>query len=200
MQFIHRASGRRNRPRPYAGPSRITSTSLCYNQKSMTSPSPRDPKAPEAPKRTPIAKGEVSQGQLDELLDEIPKEASAYHRGRLEGLRAGQRHRLVIALAALALIASSTFAYRIWQKSVESARFDIPFAHTPATSEDTQMQWNDGKARLGLHRDGIQSILLPDRVLSLAPDCKHAQVWVEVRGGKTVELRKVVGEIQQRAR
>jgi hypothetical protein len=39
--------------------------------------------------------------------------------------------------------------------------------------------------------------VLPDRVLTLAPGSDHAQVKVVVRDGKTVELKVLVGEIQQ---
>ncbi|MCH9686995.1 MAG: hypothetical protein K0V04_36505, partial [Deltaproteobacteria bacterium] len=57
-------------------------------------------------------------------------------------------------------------------------------------------------ARLGMSRQdpGVRAIVLPDRIVTLAPGCDHAQIKVDVRDGKTVQLDVVVGEIRQRAR
>ena len=59
------------------------------------------------------------------------------------------------------------------------------------------MAWSGGKARLGLDRQppGILAIELPDRTLRLAEGSDQAQLKLEVRDGKTVELKVLFGAI-----
>ena len=64
------------------------------------------------------------------------------------------------------------------------------------------MVWSQGVARLGLARQepGVRAIVLPDRIVTLAPGCDHAQIKVDVRNGETVALKVLTGEIRQTAR
>jgi hypothetical protein len=62
-----------------------------------------------------------------------------------------------------------------------------------------RMVWTEGPARLGLARQepGVEEIVLPDRRIVLAPGHDVAQLKLDVQGGKTVELKVLVGEIVQ---
>ena len=144
------------------------------------------------------ATGEVSGGALDELLDELPD--ATYHRGKLGGYAESRRGRWWFRGCVVAVPLAISLIYLKIQHDIEAERFDIPFTFEKPADSARDMHWMDGRARLGLHRDATTRIVLPDRYLELAEDCKHAQVWVDVQNGRTVELKKIVGEIQQTPR
>lgn len=179
----------------------------------MTDEQPRVEDVP-APSDVPSAKPEdakpeddakaaerpAARGRLDELLADPPDLPTI---GALTGYRDGLRVRrwLVVALLVGIVIAILVGRrYALWLEE-QQARPPTPAYQLAEGAEHESrpdaLVWTDGTARLGLSRQdpGVKAIVLPDRVLTLAPGCDHAQVKVDVQGGKTVKLKVLVGEI-----
>ncbi len=139
--------------------------------------------------------------RLDELLldpPDLPLEGSltSYRDGAI--LR-----RVIIAVLVLGVVAAVFIGrwYVHWLE--ERQRIPTPEYRLAEGAEGESRPdaiiWTDGPARLGISRQdpGVKAIVLPDRVITLAPGCDHAQVKVEVRNGKTVKLKVLVGEIRE---
>lgn len=144
------------------------------------------------------AGGEIpARERDDELLTDLPP--ADYHRGRLGGYAAGTRtRRIFIALIVLAVI-GGVFAVSWWARNRPAEhpqQFQLP-AGTDLAARPRVMAWSGGKARLGLDREppGILEIELPDRTLRLADGSDQAQLKLEVRDGKTVELKVLFGAV-----
>lgn len=141
------------------------------------------------------ALGSVSGGGIDELLDETP-EFPEHRRGRLGGMDKGKKARWGLAGVAILVLLAIWGVMRAVQADIEAHRFDVPFAAAVPQGEDAVMHWNAGHARLGLHRDGVRKIVLPDAEIVLAKGQVHAQVWVEVVSGHVVRIKEIVGKVK----
>ena len=163
---------------------------------------PTSASEPQAAAERPSSSEPTPPGRLDELLAEPPQLPT---QGALTGYREGARVRRRLGFALLVGIVAAIAIGRWYVKWLEEQADRPP---TPAyqlaegaegESRPDALVWTDGTARLGLSNQdpGVKAIVLPDRVLTLAPGCDHAQVKVEVRDGKTVKLKVLVGEIQE---
>lgn len=152
-----------------------------------------------APTRTP-----PTEGGLDELLDAPPAGAPP---GGLDGYRAGRWLRFgMISVIAVGVVATAW-----WLKSdpkppedVDTAPIMPSYTLLPEVDPHARARrlvWSEGPARLGLSRQepGVEEIVLPDRRLVLAPGHDIAQVKLEVKDGKTIALKVVVGDVVQLA-
>ena len=140
----------------------------------------------------------VSSGHLDELLDELPR--VHHHLGALAPDPRGRRAwRIGVAVAfIIGLAGGAGLIYRIWKLEYDRQH---PFELSPPTPNPPRVfYWTEGNARLGLTRDepGIRAIVLPDKVLTLAPGCDYAQVNVRVVDGITVAWKAISGEVVER--
>lgn len=154
--------------------------------------------------RRPREGDRPTEGQLDELLAEPPDTPTV---GPLTGYRDGSRMRRRVYLGLVFGVIAAALAGRWYVKYLEEQRrIPTPEYRVAPGTEDEQrpdvIVWTSGLARLGMSRQepGVRAIVLPDKILTLAPGCDHAQVKVNVVEGKTVDLKVVVGEIRQRAR
>lgn len=143
-------------------------------------------------------------GSLDELL-ESPPEGPSF--GPLTGYRDGSRARRFVYLALIVGVIGAVLAGRWYVGHLEEQRrIPAPEYRLAEGAEDEEradvMVWTSGVARLGLTRQqpGVRAIVLPDRIVTLAPGCDHAQIKVDVRDGETKALKVVVGEIRQQPR
>lgn len=133
----------------------------------------------------------------DELLTDLPP--AHYNRGRLGGHAEGAPMRRVffglIVLFVIGGVLLVTWFVRN-RPSEHPRQYQLP-AGSDLDGRPRTMAWSAGKARLGLDRQppGILAIELPDRTLRLADDSDQAQLKVEVRDGKTVELKVLFGEV-----
>lgn len=141
------------------------------------------------------ARGSVSCGAIDELLDETP-DFPEHRRGRLGGMDKGKGVRWGLAALALVVPLGIWGVMRVVQADVQAHRFDVPFPAQVPQGEDAVMHWNAGHARLGLHRDGVRKIVLPDAEISLAEGQVHAQVWVVVEKGRVLRVKELVGKVE----
>lgn len=154
--------------------------------------------------RRPQEGDQPTGGQLDELLPDPPDIPTV---GPLTGYRDGSRMRRRVYLGLVFGVVGAALAGRWYVKYLEKQRrIPTPEYRLAAGAEDEQrpdvMVWTSGLARLGMSRQdpGIKAIVLPDRILALAPGCDHAQVKVNVVDGETVALDVLVGEIRQKPR
>ncbi|MCA9653182.1 MAG: hypothetical protein H6712_34010 [Myxococcales bacterium] len=154
--------------------------------------------------RRPAPDDQPTAGGLDELLESIP-EGGSY--GPLTGYRDGSRVRRWVYLALVLGVVAAVLAGRWYVGYLEEQRrIPTPEYQLAEGAEDEErpdvLVWTSGIARLGLTRQqpGIRAIVLPDRIITLAPSCDHAQIKVDVRDGETTMLKVVVGEIRQRPR
>lgn len=154
--------------------------------------------------RRPAPGEQPTAGNLDELLVDPPDLPTV---GPLTGYRDGSRTRRRVYVGLIVGLVAAALAGRWYVGHLEEQRrVPLPEYTLAAGSEDEvrpdALVWTEGVARLGMSRQepGIKAIVLPDRVLTLAPSCDHAQVKVDVRDGKTVRLKVVVGEIRQTPR
>ncbi|MEM7154322.1 MAG: hypothetical protein AAF799_15860 [Myxococcota bacterium] len=145
-----------------------------------------------------------TEGHLDELL-EAPPDLQVV--GPLTGYRDGSRVRRWVYLGIIAGVVAAGFAGRWYMKRLEAERKTVtPHYELAAGAEDEKrpnaMVWSTGVARLGLTRQepGVRAIVLPDRIVTLAPGCDNAQIKVDVRNGETVALKVLTGEIRQKDR
>lgn len=139
--------------------------------------------------------------RLDELMADPPDTPTV---GSLTGYREGGRiRRRIMVVLVLGVIAAIFVGRRYARWLEERQRIPTPEYRLAEGAEGESrpdaIVWTDGPARLGISRQdpGVKAIVLPDRVLTLAPGCDHAQVKVDVRDGKTVKLKVLVGEIQE---
>ena len=133
----------------------------------------------------------------DELMADPP--AADYHRGRLAGYSAGARMRKILGLLTVAFVVGGVFLVAGWGRNKPPAhpqQFQLP-AGSDLEGRPRTLVWSGGKARLGLDRapPGVLAIELPDRTLRLADGSDQAQLKLEVRDGKTVELKVLFGEV-----
>lgn len=154
--------------------------------------------------RRPREGDNPTEGHLDELLVDPPELPTL---GPLTGYREGSRTRRRVYGGLLVGIVTAAVAGRWYAKHLdEQRRIVVPeYTLAPGTEDEERpdvLVWTSGVARLGLSRQdpGIKAIVLPDRVLTLAPSCDHAQVNVDVQDGETVRIKVLVGEIRQTPR
>jgi len=154
------------------------------------------------PDAAKAASDRPARDRSDELLADPPHLPVM---GALTGDRDGRRVRRRIQLALFVGVVLAIYGGHRYAKWLE-AQQNLP--PTPAyqlaegsegESRPDALVWTEGTARLGLSRQdpGVKAIVLPDRVLTLAPGSDHAQVKVDVRDGKTVKLKVLVGEIEE---
>lgn len=143
-----------------------------------------------------------TEGNLDELLAEPPEGITG---GALVGYRDGSRVRRKVYLVLIVGAIGATYAGHLYVKHLDAQRQTIAPEYTLAEGAEHEeradvLVWSGGVARLGLSRQkpGVRAIVLPDRIITLAPGCDHAQIKVNVRDGETVGLKVVTGEIRQR--
>ncbi len=122
-----------------------------------------------------------------------------YNRGRLGGYAAGAPMRRMFYALVIVFVISGVLLVSWWARNrpnTHPQQFQLP-AGTDLDARPRTMAWSGGKARLGLDRQppGILSIELPDRTLRLAEGSDQAQLKVEVRNGKTVELKVLFGAV-----
>lgn len=141
------------------------------------------------------ATGSVSGGGIDELLDQTP-EFPEHRRGRLGGMNKGKKVRWALAGVSVVVLVGIWGGMAAVKADVEAHRFDVPFDAPVPQGEDAVMHWNEGHARLGLHRDGVRKLVLPDAEIVLAKGQVHAQVWVEVVEGRVVRIKEIVGKVE----
>lgn len=165
-------------------------------------PSPSDaPTSSEAP-TAEATEGAPLRDRYNELLADPPHQPTV---GALTGYRDGSRTRRRIFVALVVGVGLAIYGgYRYTQWLEEQAKQPPTPAYQLADGAEGESRpdalvWTDGTARLGLSNQepGVKAIVLPDRVLTLAPGCDHAQVKVDVQGGKTVKLKVLVGEIEE---
>lgn len=142
--------------------------------------------------------GEIpTAGSQDELLTEFPAEEVG---GGFEGYRRGRWARTVVFGSLIVGLIATGFAVRwyIGQLEARKNRVVPEYQVDPGDADQGSkvLYWSDGAGRLGLYRNGVQAIALPDRTLRLAPDCDHAQVNVVVRDNETIKLTVLTGEIR----
>ena len=133
----------------------------------------------------------------DELMADPPP--AHYNRGRLGGYAAGAGMRRVFIGLVVVLVTAGVLVVSWWARTrppEHPQQFQLP-AGTDLDARPRTMAWSGGKARLGLDRQppGILAIELPDRTLRLAEGSDQAQLKLEVRDGKTVELKVLFGAI-----
>jgi hypothetical protein len=159
------------------------------------SPAAPEPSKPSNPRPS-------APDRLGELLADPPQLPT---QGALSGYREGARLRRRIGLALFVGIVAAIAIGRWYVKWLEEQK-ELPptpaYQLAPGTEGESRpdaLVWTEGTARLGLSNQdpGVKAIVLPDRVLTLAPGHDHAQVKVTVQGGKTVQLKVLVGEIQE---
>ncbi len=133
----------------------------------------------------------------DELLTVFPE--TLHHRGRFAGYNSGSRvRRSLLAISAIgAAVALGAFVRHL--EDLEHKRLH-PLEEVEkllASDSPRSMTWRSGKARLPMAAEApaINLIHLPDRDLRLAPGCDRAQVKIEVRDGRTVSVRAIIGKI-----
>jgi hypothetical protein len=150
--------------------------------------------------RRPRPGEQPTQGGDDELLDDPPTLSQAWS---LQAYAAGSRvRRWVFGTLIGGVIGAGVAGYWYVGYLQEKQRHPRPeYVVDPSTvdADSRVLVWSEGRARLGLYRDppGVRAIVLPDRTITLADDCDHAQVNVDVRGGETVKIAVLVGRVKQ---
>ena len=140
-----------------------------------------------------------TEGNIDELLADIPANAAP---SSLEGYKSGARMRWYLAGGlVLGTIALGIGAHQYIEHLEEQRRIIVPayvVDEEAAARAVRELHWADGPARLGLSREapGVEVIVLPDREIRPADGHDHAQVKVEVRNGKTVDIKVLSGKIK----
>lgn len=152
-----------------------------------------DGKRPELAPPAPIPARERD----DELMDHPP--AADYHRGRLAGYSAGAGARKIMLALTVVLVVAGALVVAWWVRNrppEHPQQYQLPEG-SDLEGRPRVMVWTGGKARLGLDRQppGVLAIELPDRTLKLADGSDQAQLKIEVREGKTVELKVLFGEV-----
>lgn len=151
--------------------------------------------------RSPPARGDRAStaGRLDELLDDPPAIST---RGALAAYAEGSRVRRKIYIALVAGAALAVAAGRWYVQRLQHARDNPTAEYTVATGAEDEirprrLQWNGGFAHLALSRDppGVDEIVLPDRIVRLAPGSDTAQLKVNVVDGRTVQFKVLTGEV-----
>jgi hypothetical protein len=144
-----------------------------------------------------VVGGGPGSARVGELLADPPETGVG---GGFEGYRAGRRmRRILFGIVALAVPIAIWTGIRIRKGQLER-RFDGTPHYQVAEggeSRSRELVWTSGAARLGLSREppGVDTIVLPDRVLTLGEGSDHAQLKVEVRDGKTVKLEVLFGVV-----
>ncbi|RMG98352.1 MAG: hypothetical protein D6705_06130 [Deltaproteobacteria bacterium] len=122
----------------------------------------------------------------------------------LEGYDAGRWPRRVVYTAVVLSTFGAVTAGVFYARHREAVLRDPAVRYAPDLApgevRPREMHWTNGRARLGLSRTppSAERIVLPDRIVELAPDASHAQVDVEVRDGRTVRLEVLTGAIDER--
>ncbi|MCX4242829.1 hypothetical protein [Paraliomyxa miuraensis] len=154
--------------------------------------------------RRPREDEQPTGGHLDELLADPPELPTV---GPLTGYRDGSRARRRVYGGLVVGLVVAGLAGRWYIQHLEEQRHVVIPEYVLAEGSEGEARpdvlvWESGMAHLGLSRQepGIKAIVLPDRVLTLAESCDHAQIKVDVQDGKTVRLKVVHGEIKQTPR
>lgn len=142
-----------------------------------------------------------TRGESDELLDDPPDLPRG---GSMEGYSRGGWARKVVfgSLIGGVIVTGFVVHWYIGKLQADRNRVVPQYVIDPEDARDSSkvLYWDEGAARLGLYRDGVQAIVLPDRVLTLAPGIDHAQVSLVVRDGETIKIKVLVGQIKTRKR
>ena len=146
---------------------------------------------------------------LDQLLDEPPR--GEHHLGRFGGYVAGRRVRrgIAIAFALCALAMVTAFVQHQLELRDRYAAAEYKRLHpwklpagTDTSSRSRDFHWSSGKMRIALSREapGIERIVLPDKVITLAPGVDSAQIKFEVVDGRTLGIKILSGDVEHRVR
>lgn len=165
-------------------------------------------KAPKTSRAKRLGSG-PSSTDLDQLLDEPPR--GEYHLGRFAGYVAGRRVRrgiaLAFALCGVAMVTAFVQHQLELRARYAAAHYDrlhpwkLP-AGTDVSSRSRDFHWSSGKMRIALSREapGIERIVLPDKIITLAPGVDLAQIKFEVVDGHTLDIKILSGDIEHRKR
>lgn len=141
-----------------------------------------------------------TEGSTDELLHDPPELGVG---GTLEGYRRGARMRFVlIGFGAVLVGVLAVLGWWITRPRPVVPEYTVAPDHATDPA-DRVLHWeSEGTARLGMTREppGVEQIVLPDRVLRLEDGIDHAQVSVEIRGGRTVSVRTLTGRVHMEPR
>lgn len=163
---------------------------------------------PKSTRRTRRGSG-PDTGALDQLLDDPPH--SDHHLGRFAGYRDGARPRRlvggVLGAAALAGVVIFFLRQREFEREAEQAEYErlhpwqLP-ADADVSGRSRDFHLTDGRMRMALSREapGVERIITPDKVISLAEGSDTAQIIIEVREGRTVGIKTLAGEVAHRDR
>jgi hypothetical protein len=168
---------------------------------------------------SPVAKAQSTRGQragdgpsggdLDQLLDDPPR--GDHHLGHFAGYRAGRgpRRAIALTLVSCALIAVVAFVRHQGEIEERAAKREYERLHpwklpegSDASSRSRDFHWSSGSMRIALSREapGIERIILPDKVITLADGTDSAQIKVEVDNGHTLGIKILSGDVVHRER
>ncbi len=143
-----------------------------------------------------------TSGADDELLTGTQLEQAWSNRETLAGPLlawhegAGARRKLNAVLACALLAAGlGTWQLLRWAERMHQLPYNmsgIDLARAP-----TVLTWSDGYGRLGLWRESIARIDLPDRSLELADGHNYAQVEVWIDNGVTTRIKVLTGKVAE---
>lgn len=140
-----------------------------------------------------------TEGALDELMEDPPAVSA---RGSLAAYAEGSRVRRRVYLGLIVGTLGAAVAARWYASHLDYQRRNPVPSYTLAEGaadeiRPNKIEWSSGFARLGLSRQspGVEQIVLPDHLITLADGCDHAQVKVNVVDGRTVELKVLVGDV-----
>jgi hypothetical protein len=133
----------------------------------------------------------------DELLEELP--ATDHHLGRFAGWRAVRKTRWIVGVTLGVALIVGVVVFVLHSRELRHRRLhplpEVEATITPGTPREMTM--SEGHMRVGLSREppAVNVLHLPDRDITLAPGAEKAQFKVEVRGGETVMVKVLTGEI-----
>lgn len=151
----------------------------------------------------PGAPDEATRAALEAQLMSDPPAINVAAAGGFAADRRQGRVRWILLLSGFVVLSTLVGGWLVLRSWAEWDRLH-PYSLPPGTDTSTrprEIHWSSGKARLGLQRDAPAAnvIVLPDRELRLADGCDHAQVYVDVRDGRTVELDVLIGDVVEQA-
>lgn len=149
----------------------------------------------------PDTSDEARRAALEAQLLAEPPAINVAAAGGFAADRRQGRVRWILLLSGFLVLSALVGGWLALRRWAEWDRLH-PYSLPPGTDTSTrprEIHWSSGKARLGLQRDAPAAnvIVLPDRELRLAEGCDHAQVYVDVQEGRTVEVDVLIGDVVQ---